>query len=605
MATKRFQFLAVCSAIFVLSVLNLPMASVQSSEQKQTGEVKAPPVLQKPMPETLKDLQEMEAHLRKIIAQVMPAVVNAKMANGGQGSGVLVSEDGMVLNAAHVTMAPGTAFTLIFPDGKQAKGKSLGRNVTADSGLIQIVEPGKYPYCEMGNSADLKLGDWCLAISHGGGLKPGRAIPPVRLGRINGLSGKAEPDKVGWLSSDSTLVGGDSGGPLFDMQGKVIGIHAQGLDAVTSNFHVPVDTFRLEWSRLIKGEDWGKVRDKPPPPTGPASQDPDKDIATFKNDARFKAAFQSPVAKVSKSTVRIKCDGAGAALGVVLTADGYILTKACELKGRITVVVPGGQELEATWIGHHGAYDLAVLKIKAVGLQPIELIDSTTTPIGSFVSSAGTGPDPVAVGIVSAAARTVPSAKKGAKQTGNELLALKTVDDPRGAKVTGTPAVSPPKLPKGASFLPPPVVKIKTNDIIVAIDSKVIANAAALTKELQTYTLNDEVIVKLIRGDTVVEERIILLPPLAAGFNYQNQMGSDLSKRIDGFPVIMQHDSVVLPSDCGGPLVNLEGKVIGINIARAGRMESYSLPSEAIVPLLADLKSGKLPPPKRAELKKE
>src|SRR6185295_10127401 len=98
---------------------------------------------------------------------------------------------------------------------------------------------------------------------HGGGLKPGREIPPVRLGRINGVPAKAVPDKVGWLSSDCTLVGGDSGGPLFDMQGKVIGIHAQILDALTSNFHVPVDTFRVEWQRLIKGEDWGKVRDKP------------------------------------------------------------------------------------------------------------------------------------------------------------------------------------------------------------------------------------------------------------------------------------------------------------------------------------------------------
>ena len=82
-------------------------------------------------------------------------------------------------------------------------------------------------------------------------------------------------------------------------------------------------------------------------------------------------------------------------------------------------------------------------------------------------------------------------------------------------------------------------------------------------------------------------------------------MRDRFKRQIELNAVIMQHDSVVLPSDCGGPLVNLEGKLIGINIARAGRMESYSLPSEAIVPLLTDLKSGKLPPPKRAELKKE
>src|SRR5262245_58971850 len=61
--------------------------------------------------------------------------------------------------------------------------------------------------------------------------------------------------------------------------------------------------------------------------------DPTKNLPTFKEDARFRAAFQSAVAKASKSTVRVKSDGVDAALGVVLTAEGYILTKACDLKG--------------------------------------------------------------------------------------------------------------------------------------------------------------------------------------------------------------------------------------------------------------------------------
>src|SRR6185295_19283905 len=118
------------------------------------------------------------------------------------------------------------AFTLTFPDGKQVKGKALGANTGTDSGLIKITDEGKYPYCEMGNSADLKKDQWCVAIGHPGGLKPNRT-PPVRLGRINGLPGKAEADKVVWVTTECTLVGGDSGGPLFDMNGRVIGIHSR------------------------------------------------------------------------------------------------------------------------------------------------------------------------------------------------------------------------------------------------------------------------------------------------------------------------------------------------------------------------------------------
>ena len=76
----------------------------------------------------------------------------------------------------------------------------------------------------------------------------------------------------------------------------------------------------------------------------------------------------------------------------------------------------------------------------------------------------------------------------------------------------------------------------------------------------------------------------------------QNNMGSQLSARRSGYPMILTHDSVVKPADCGGPLVDLDGNVIGINISRAGRTESWVIPTEVIRELLADLKSGKLAP---------
>src|SRR4029077_19551483 len=78
------------------------------------------------------------------------------------------------------------------------------------------------------------------------------------------------------------------------------------------------------------------------------------------------------------------------------------------------------------------------------------------------------------------------------------------------------------------------------------------------------------------------------------GGNPQDKMGSKLSDRRGGFPSILQHDTVVQPQDCGGPVIDLDGKAVGINIARAGRTETYAIPSEAILGLLDDLQSGKL-----------
>ena len=75
-----------------------------------------------------------------------------------------------------------------------------------------------------------------------------------------------------------------------------------------------------------------------------------------------------------------------------------------------------------------------------------------------------------------------------------------------------------------------------------------------------------------------------------------NQLGGPLSEHRTGFPTVLQHDTALRPEDCGGPLVDLDGKAVGINIARAGRTESYAVPAEEVQRLLPDLKSGKLAP---------
>lgn len=76
----------------------------------------------------------------------------------------------------------------------------------------------------------------------------------------------------------------------------------------------------------------------------------------------------------------------------------------------------------------------------------------------------------------------------------------------------------------------------------------------------------------------------------------QNSMGSELSLRRTGFAEVLQTDMVVNAKDCGGPVVDLNGKVLGINIARAGRVETWVLPGEVIKSLLPDLKAGKFAP---------
>jgi serine protease Do len=107
----------------------------------------------------------------------------------------------------------------------------------------------------MGKSEDLKKGQWVIAIGHPGGFKKGRSAP-VRLGRVLENSERV-------VRTDCTLVGGDSGGPLFDMEGKVVGIHSRIGDKLSNNYHIPVDTYRTGWDRMVKAEVWGVAANGP------------------------------------------------------------------------------------------------------------------------------------------------------------------------------------------------------------------------------------------------------------------------------------------------------------------------------------------------------
>ena len=94
----------------------------------------------------------------------------------------------------------------------------------------------------------MKLGEWCVATGHPGGYQQDR--PPVlRLGRV-------VLNRSSFIQTDCPLVGGDSGGPLFDLQGKVIGINSRIGASVSWNFHVPIKSYSDHWDRFAASEVW-------------------------------------------------------------------------------------------------------------------------------------------------------------------------------------------------------------------------------------------------------------------------------------------------------------------------------------------------------------
>jgi serine protease Do len=238
--------------IFTLMALALPVYA----ETTKSGIPTPGSAVTKPLPESVDDLKEIQKQTQAVLEKAIPCTVGLRI-GGASGSGVIINKEGIVLTAGHVSGEPGQKVDIILADGKIIKGKTLGCNRGIDSGMIQITDKGDFPYLEMGKSSDLKRGQWCIAIGHPNGYIKGRT-PVVRLGRIL----KIAKDGV---ETDCTLVGGDSGGPLFDMEGRVIAIHSRIGSTLTSNTHVPIDTYHETWDRLVKAESWGGTLFNGPP----------------------------------------------------------------------------------------------------------------------------------------------------------------------------------------------------------------------------------------------------------------------------------------------------------------------------------------------------
>jgi serine protease Do len=324
----------------------------------------------------------------------------------------------------------------------------------------------------------------------------------------------------------------------------------------------------------------------------PAQERLSRDVNLQKNSPAVFHAFHSVVAKPSLSIVRVQCDGKDVALGTIIGPDGWILTKASELKGNPVCRLRDGRQLEARVVGIHEPYDLALLKIEASGLAAVDWHNSKPAVVGSWVAAPGLGETPVAIGVVSVAARAVtardlpPSSNTGGGFLGVELADAVEI----GARVNRVVPNSPAAK-----------AGVKAQDLFLSIAGQRVADVDSLLEALRRHKPGEVVVFRVKRGDKEVELKATLATPERRfrGRNrgeLMNRMGTALSERRNGFPSILQHDAALRPSDCGGPLVDLDGKVIGINIARAGRTETYAAPTQAILPLLYDLMSGRLAP---------
>ena len=199
----------------------------------------------KKVPENKKDLYAIQHRLQELLPKAKKGLV-AIEANDGAGSGVIISPEGLILTAAHVIGKTGKKMKVRFANGKRASAISLGGSELSDAGMLKIIDEGPWPFVDMAKNQSSEIGDWCFGLGHPGGFDAKRGIV-VRIGRIIGKKDET-------MQTDSRLLGGDSGGPLFDFQGKVIAIHSRISQKPDQNFHVPIESFQANWD-FFKNQD--------------------------------------------------------------------------------------------------------------------------------------------------------------------------------------------------------------------------------------------------------------------------------------------------------------------------------------------------------------
>lgn len=219
------------------------------------------PLNSKKAPESQEDLLEIQAALQAALPVAEAATVCVDLGEG-TGSGVIVSAEGLVMTAAHVSTAVGKEVTIIMADGTELEAETLGLMAETDAALIQITEKlpegAPFPSVEVNRGEEAELGDWVFSLGHSGGFNKERGAV-VRVARLVRMANDT-------VQTDGTLIGGDSGGPLFDMEGRLIGIHSRVGPQLPMNMHVPVRVFLDSWDRMMESEFIGE---------GPFAQKPE------------------------------------------------------------------------------------------------------------------------------------------------------------------------------------------------------------------------------------------------------------------------------------------------------------------------------------------
>ncbi len=283
------------------------------------------------------------------------------------------------------------------------------------------------------------------------------------------------------------------------------------------------------------------------------------------------AAFEPQREIIQKSSAVIYEGRAEVAYAVVISTDGYLLTKASVVEGKtdLSVRIDRSVFSDPKIVMIDPRWDLALLKIKAEHLKPLAIRQGADPEVGTWLVVNGATTRSrrrILAGIVSANSRPIPG-------SGGAILGVGLREGNLGLEITSVAAGS------GAE-----TADIRIGDRILKIGDLEILRIEELTTQLEGKKVGTFVDLSILRNEEKIDAIVQLLPrrQLYPIQDRNDQMSGDFSLRRSGFPRVIQHDIVGNRHTMGGPVIDLSGQLVGMNIARANRAETYAIPANEL-----------------------
>jgi serine protease Do len=521
------------------------------------------------------DLVKTEQDIQAVIERVRPAVVSVFASRESEpntgASGVIVSPDGLVLCQFHISHAldsnfertrpAGSRTKVILDDQREIEAELLGANRVYDISLLKLPGPGPYPFVDLERS-ELKTGDFVIKLGHPNAYQVNR--PAVsRFGRVLATNGET-------FVADCNIAGGDSGGPYFDLQGRLVGIIYN--NPVPMNLTMAarraerapfalfkansVGTIQKAWQSMLEKNvtepdyaEWMRIESR-------LAQAEILPTESWSQGINSKNPWKNRLESVRTRCVQL-CDSNGQwiSMGTVIR-KGLVVSIAsnfgtvgsvegvqiqldhlaipCNIQG----VMP---EYDLVWLAYDGELPN---KVESPGVRTRSLES------GTLLAAVGNQELPLATGIVSSSERS----PKGPFPDDIVWPFLSPAAPPEiiGSEVSGRGYWVEFAEGNAANS------GICPGDLIESISGQAIRQTSDLQDVVSNLNEGAAVSVQLVRNGNR-NSLTLTLPGIAPRSE---------SPRFTNFPTFFEHDMLLTPKECGSPLADLNGEFSGITLSR-------------------------------------